>query len=227
MTVIHPGKIIHDLEGILRRTVRSGWKDHGVLGGETIYAHEKDAANMASFLACKHLAPKEARRVPVLMGVHDHHEALISDFTPAMGFSPEEKKDLTRDAIDVIRLIPHRGPFLYDALMEFEEGTTPAALFGQGIDRLQMAKEALRIEQGNRCAYNMGPYFAYAGIKLANSPLHETFLAIEKKRPSRAKDKPVLKRQPLSPEARKAVLAQARQNIETLRRKLTVRDFNA
>lgn len=218
---IRPDVLLRELNKTLDHMPRTGWDDHGVLRAETIGAHQRDVGKITALYAPRHLSPKKAKRAIEMAPRHDTHEGVMRfDLTPTMGFSKIEINELTQESLVALRLLPRFGNFIADAIEEFEEGITTAASFTQGADRLQMAKEALRIELAKRSPWSMQPFFDYVDLKLQNSSLYEVFLTIEKLRPDEAKDKPVLVRAPLPPEKREAIKAQALANIASFRRKL-------
>ncbi len=117
---------------------RSGWLRVGVSTPESVAAHSWGVAWLALLLMPPEL---DAARVLALAALHDLPEVRAGDITPHDDVSAEEK--LARETEAAAALF-HRRPDLRALWQDYAACGSAEARFVHGLDKLEMALQALR-----------------------------------------------------------------------------------
>ena len=115
----------------LKDVLRQGWVNAGVESPESVAAHSWGMAVLALKLCPDHL---NLEHVLKLCLVHDLPEVVVGDLTPQDDVSTKSADE--RAAME--QLAPEWVP-LFD---EYEQQTTPEAVFVKSLDKLDMALQA-------------------------------------------------------------------------------------
>lgn len=138
----------------LKRTVRTGWAQRGIVQPEDVAAHSYGVAYTALVLAELVDEPVDLGDVLAMALLHDLPESLTGDMpTPLWQFYPRSQKK-PAEALALAAIVgetPVQERFMawWDAL---EQDTTPAARIVHDADRLDLYLQAYTYEQqtGNR-----------------------------------------------------------------------------
>jgi putative hydrolases of HD superfamily len=133
----------------LKRLYRQGWLKRGLPEElcESVAEHSFGTALLALLLAGKAgnggaLGRLDVAHAALLALVHELGESYAGDITPVDGVSREDKERLERAAIHrALEGHPDLEWFL-SLWEEFEEGSSPEALFVRQLDRLEMGLQA-------------------------------------------------------------------------------------
>ena len=115
----------------LKDVLRQGWVNAGVESPESVAAHSWGMAVLALKLCPDHLNLEPVRKLCL---VHDRPEVVVGDLTPQDDVSTKSADE--RAAME--QLAPEWVP-LFD---EYEQQTTPEAVFVKSLDKLDMALQA-------------------------------------------------------------------------------------
>jgi len=141
----------------LKIKTRTGWKDWGITQqedmqsrGESIADHSNSAAWLA--FAIKSEYPKEYKdidmfRVVAMLNFHELDEAVIPDFTPFSDISKEEKRKLSKDAVERTASVLTAGNLLIELIEEFENKSTTAGKFAKQVDSLDAGMQCKIYEE--------------------------------------------------------------------------------
>ncbi|CAI8241889.1 MAG: Uncharacterised protein [Methanobacteriota archaeon] len=123
----------------LKEIDRAGWINSGLKSVESVASHSWGVSYLALLLC-----PKDYDRNKVLSMciIHDLGEAIIGDITPDDNISKEEKYELEFSAIKELTKSSEIKTELVDLWLEYENKSTPEALFVKACDSLDMALQA-------------------------------------------------------------------------------------
>jgi putative hydrolase of HD superfamily len=138
----------------LKRTIRTGWGQRGVVASESVAAHSYGVAYVALVLLGVVAEPVDAGRALALAVLHDLPEALTSDIpSPAWRFLPGDSKQLMEKAalteiVDATPLAPVWQQW-WDELVANESA---AARLAHDADKIDLYLQAIMYEEqtGNR-----------------------------------------------------------------------------
>ncbi len=122
----------------LKELRRAGWSRVGLTSVESVAAHAWGVSWLVIVLAPKGI---DRLRALELALVHDLPEVRVGDITPHDGIPKSEKHTLERQAAYAMFA---EQPSLLDRWNEYQEGTTPEAVFVKDCDKLDMAIQATR-----------------------------------------------------------------------------------
>jgi len=138
----------------LKRTVRTGWMQRGIVEAEDVAAHSYGVAFAAMVLAQTISQPLNLEKVLIMALLHDLPEGVTTDIpTPAWGYLPKGiKKEVERGAMDEILGDSSFAAAFMPYWEQLHEKVSPEALLVDDADKLDMYLQALIYEQqtGNR-----------------------------------------------------------------------------
>jgi|GEM_PF-2037048 len=137
----------------LKRKTRTGWESWGITPPSNDDDHDPsrevrgesggEHSNSAQWLAFAVFSEYPDKypnvnifRVSTMLGFHELDEATIPDFTPFSGITKEEKKAMSKVAVEKTASILTQGKFLIDLIQEFEDGETIDGRFAKMVDSL-------------------------------------------------------------------------------------------
>ncbi len=138
----------------LKRTMRTGWAQRGIVDAESVAAHSFGATFIALILAEVIEKPLDVEAVLTMAILHDLPEALTSDIpAPAWKLMPANVKPDVEESI--MRMMLDELPFKQRLLAyweQLEENETAEARLVHECDKLDMYLQALMYEEqtGNR-----------------------------------------------------------------------------
>ena len=115
----------------LKDVKRQGWVNAGVDAPESVAAHSWGMAVLALKLCPEDL---NLEHVLKLCLVHDLPEVIVGDLTPT--------DDRSTKAADERAAMQELAPEWVDLFDEYEQQSTPEAVFVRGLDKLDMALQA-------------------------------------------------------------------------------------
>lgn len=123
----------------LKDVDRAGWINSGLSSVESVAAHTWGVSYLALLLC-----PKEYDRNKVLSMciIHDLGEAIVGDITPLDNISKDEKYNLEFSAIKELTNSSEIKGEILELWLEYEEKSSPEALFVKACDSLDMALQA-------------------------------------------------------------------------------------
>ncbi|KNC82162.1 hypothetical protein SARC_05543 [Sphaeroforma arctica JP610] len=146
--------------GELKRTKRTGWVNNNVTLPESISDH-MHRMGLLAFL-CDDKTLDKTRCVKIAM-VHDLAEAIVGDITPYDGVSKEAKEKMEDDAMKSIWTETlqdsEAGKELYELWREYEDASTPEALFVKDLDKFEMICQAFEYEKAENRPGGLQTFF--------------------------------------------------------------------
>lgn len=133
----------------LKRLYRQGWLKRGLPAElcESVAEHSFGTALLVLLLAGREgrggeFGRLDSGKAALLALVHEMGESYAGDITPVDGVSREDKNRMEREAIlKALDGLPDRD-WLMSLWEEFEEGSSPEAVFVRQLDRLEMGLQA-------------------------------------------------------------------------------------
>ena len=116
----------------LKDVLRQGWVNAGVESPESVAAHSWGMAVLALKLCPEGL---KLEHVLKLCLVHDLPEVIVGDLTP--------QDDVSTKSADERAAMEQLAPEWVSLFDEYEEQTTPEAVFVKSLDKLDMALQAI------------------------------------------------------------------------------------
>eukprot|EP01134_Creolimax_fragrantissima_P001385 CFRG1385T1 len=146
--------------GELKRTKRTGWVKKNVHLPESIADHMHRMAVMA--VLCEDPSLDKTRCIKIAL-VHDLAEAIVGDITPYCGVSGEDKEKMEDDAMKRIWKEElegsDAGKELYELWREYEDASTPEALFVKDLDKFEMIVQAYEYEKAEKREGDLQSFF--------------------------------------------------------------------
>ncbi|KAI8378984.1 HD domain-containing protein [Blakeslea trispora] len=142
-------RFLHVIEN-LKRTKRTGWIDNGIKQPESIADHMHRMGVMAMLVNDPSINREKCIKMAI---VHDLAEAVVGDITPHAGVSKEDKFKMERDAMDSFKAsLGHTETAneIVDLWQEYEDASTPEALFVKDLDKFEMIVQALEYEKSDK-----------------------------------------------------------------------------
>ena len=115
----------------LKDVLRQGWVNAGVDAPESVAAHSWGMAVLALKLCPEDLSLEHVLKLCL---VHDLPEVIVGDLTPA--------DDRSTKASDERAAMQELAPEWVDLFDEYEQQSTPEAVFVRSLDKLDMALQA-------------------------------------------------------------------------------------
>ena len=190
---------------------RRGWVMRDIENPETVTEHSQALCHLAV-----HLAPLVDKRIDPIAAAfmainHDIIEYMADDITPHdTHVSAEEKKQREHAVINRIEQLPTPNGLSQKVARvwrEFEEGTTPTAIFVRQLDKMQLGLQTGFYEETQN--KNMPDMWAYAKAGTHHPALTQILNAAFAARPSDVFNRPFTHPHPLSAEEEAAALAAA------------------
>jgi putative hydrolase of HD superfamily len=182
-----PEKKLIDLAlqfGILKRTVRTGWKRKGIKDPESVAEHSFRVSVLAMLLA-PYLNVDRSRLVKMSL-IHDLGESSIGDLiwergARIIGSQIEKHKD---EGHAVRRIFESDGEFddYFEIWKEFEEQKTKEALIVKQLDKLEMTLQALEYEKEGYSSILLEEFWENSEKYLKGRELEPVFRALQKLR---------------------------------------------
>ncbi|KAI9478870.1 MAG: hypothetical protein EXX96DRAFT_525720 [Benjaminiella poitrasii] len=142
-------RFLHVIEN-LKRTKRTGWLDNGIKQPESISDHMHRMGVMAMLVNDPSINRERCIKMAI---VHDLAEAVVGDITPHAGVSKEEKFTLEKNAMDSFKESlgnTETANEIVDLWHEYEDASTPEALFVKDLDKFEMIVQALEYEKSDK-----------------------------------------------------------------------------
>ncbi len=177
--------------GKLKTTARTGWAIKGVSNVESVADHCWRVSFLATLLADEFGLDKT--KVTIMSIFHDIGEASIGDIRWEQGKevigNKERKHD---DELDAVKTLFKDDPNLQqyvDLYSEFNDKITPEAKFVKGLDKLEMAMQALEYEQQGNPPELFDEFWTNAEKYLNGTNLEGYFRELQQERTrNRSKD---------------------------------------
>jgi len=138
----------------LKRTIRTGWTQHGVANAESVADHTFGVCFTTLILASELPIPLDLGKTLSMAILHDIPEALTSDIpAPAWRYLPEGSKQLAEEkAFKQIFESKDGGSEIQTLWREMKEEQTTEARLVHDADKIDLYLQALVYEQqlGNR-----------------------------------------------------------------------------
>ncbi|ODV88536.1 hypothetical protein CANCADRAFT_18799, partial [Tortispora caseinolytica NRRL Y-17796] len=151
-----PIGFFHILEN-LKTTKRTGWVQFGVPNPESISDHMY-RMGIISFLAPKDLDRDRCIKMSI---VHDMAESLVGDFTPRDDISSEEKHRRESETMDLLTKLAGTGDLQMRELWhEYEQGTTPEALFVKSVDKFELLLQMVEYERRSNGSLDLSDFLS-------------------------------------------------------------------
>lgn len=122
----------------LKELRRAGWSRVGIAEPESVAGHAWGVSWLVVLLAPSEIDRLRAVEIAI---VHDLPEVRVGDITPHDGIPTTEKHRREQEAA-IAMFAEH--PDLLDRWHEYQDGTTPEAIFVKDCDKLDMAIQAVR-----------------------------------------------------------------------------------
>lgn len=170
--------------GKLKSTVRTGWAKKGVPNPESVSDHCWRVALLATLLAEDFKLNKE--KIIVMSIIHDIGEVTIGDVRWEQGkevIGNQIKKH--EDELEAVKELfgKDKDSQQYINLWkEFNDQITPEAKFVKGLDKLDMAMQALEYEQQGNPSEWFDEFWENSEKYLKGSVLEEYFLLLQDRR---------------------------------------------
>ncbi len=130
----------------LKEIDRAGWINSGLKNVESVAAHSWGVSYLSLILCPENL---DKNKVLSMSIIHDLGEAIVGDITPADKISKEEKHKLEHSAINELTKSSTNQDQLIDLWLEYENKSSPEALFVKACDSLDMALQASIYDRDN------------------------------------------------------------------------------
>lgn len=179
---VNPVRIIEFFSELarLKDICRRGWLQRGVseIECESVAEHSFGVALLGYVVASECRPDLDTAKVMAMGLLHDIGEIRVGDITPKDGISSEEKEKREKEAVKGI-FAGFSSPEKYVALHEeYENQSTPEAVFVKQADKLEMALQArLYGEEGHG---RMEEFIKYAKERIGLPELAEIIKEIEK-----------------------------------------------
>lgn len=161
--------------GVLKNTVREGWKRAGIDEPESVADHSFRAAFIALILGEEW--DLDGFKLVKLLLVHDIAESVIGDLTPEDNISEPEKFDKEEKAIRGISKSFEGGFDLLALWKEFERGECREAMVARDIDRTEMILQALEYEE-KYPEKDLSEFLSLEDVNLETSEIRELLESI-------------------------------------------------
>ncbi|SAM04210.1 hypothetical protein [Absidia glauca] len=132
-------RFLHTIEN-LKRTKRTGWVDNGINKPESIADHMHRMGIMAMLVDDPSLQRDRCIKMAI---VHDLAEAVVGDITPHAGVSKEDKYTMEKARNTTM------AQEIVDLWQEYEDASSPEALFVKDLDKFEMIVQALEYEKSD------------------------------------------------------------------------------
>lgn len=148
-------KLVH----VLKHTRRTGWEYCNVPNSERIAGHMYSMGMMTFLIDDK--SNLDRLKCLQLAVVHDLAECIVGDLTPRDNVSAEEKYKREEEAMKEIgKLVGEEiGSLLYNLWLEYEEKSTPEAIFVKDLDRFDLVFTAAHYEKTVKDAINIQEFY--------------------------------------------------------------------
>jgi len=130
----------------LKEIDRAGWINSGLKNVESVASHSWGVSYLALILCPTNL---DKNKVLSMSIIHDLGEAIVGDITPEDKISKEDKHNLELSAINKLTNSSQIQGELIDLWLEYENKSTPEALFVKACDSLDMALQATIYDRDN------------------------------------------------------------------------------
>ncbi len=135
----------------LKDQPRSGWVQHGVEAAESVAAHAWGTAYLCLLFA--DAAGVDQGKAVAIAVLHDVAEAVTGDFATRLAaqdrqITEEAKADAELAAVQ--GLLPGGVSHLRELWLEYEERSSPEALFVRDMNLIDMCLQALKYERDGR-----------------------------------------------------------------------------
>lgn len=168
----------------LKRTVRTGWSQRGIVDAENVAAHSYGVAFIALALAGVIPEPLNLQTVLSMAVLHDLPESLTTDIpSPAWRLlAPGAKSEVERSVMEMILGDVPAGQKLLNHWEELYENETAEARLVHDCDKLDMYLQAFLYERqtGNR---HLGEFWEQAyGFQFAETrALYDELVSLRQK----------------------------------------------
>ncbi|OBZ82029.1 HD domain-containing protein C4G3.17 [Choanephora cucurbitarum] len=135
---------------VANRTKRTGWIDNGIQQPESIADHMHRMGIMAMLVNDPSINREKCIKMAI---VHDLAEAVVGDITPHAGVSKEDKFKMEKAAMDDFKAsLGHTetAEEIVSLWQEYEDASTPEALFVKDLDKFEMIVQALEYEKSDK-----------------------------------------------------------------------------
>ncbi len=133
----------------LKDTPRNGWIHRMVENPESVADHSWGLCLLTLILCPAHLDRLKCMELAV---VHDLAEEITGDYVPDDKISHQEKHDLELKAMEQIAA-QVKCPRLLSLFEEYEQRSTPEALFVKQMDKLEVVLQARYYDLNHRSRY--------------------------------------------------------------------------
>lgn len=163
----------------LKHLYRQGWLARGIpeVRCESVAEHSFGVALVAMILAEADFPELDLQKVLRMALIHDIGEVYAGDIIPNSGIAPEEKHGREKESLQrVFEGLPQAEEYLR-LWEEFENGTSPEALFIRQIDKLEMALQASVYE--HQQLGDLSDFYASAGKTISTPVLRAILQELE------------------------------------------------
>lgn len=131
----------------LKHTQRKGWEHFEIPNPERIAGHMYSMSIMTFLIGSNDKLDRF--KCMQLALVHDLAECIVGDITPRDNVTSQEKYKLEDDAMKQLSALVGEeiGGLLYNLWLEYEEKTTPEAIFVKDLDRFDLIFTATTYEK--------------------------------------------------------------------------------
>ncbi len=133
----------------LKRTLRTGWAQRGIVAAEDVAAHTYGVTFTTLILAKKIVGEVDLEKALTMALLHDLPESLTSDIpAPAWRFLPAGSKDkIERKAMATILASDHGGSDLMVIWEEYQKGGSAEARLVHDADKIDLYLQAFVYEE--------------------------------------------------------------------------------
>ncbi len=132
----------------LKRLYRQGWLQNGINENicESVAEHSFSTALTAWMLATEYFPKLDSNKVLQLAIVHDLGEIHAGDFTPSHNIDAKDKSSREQESVKKTFQHMKTGRMFIDLWKEYEEESSPEAVFVKQIDKIEMILQAVVYE---------------------------------------------------------------------------------
>ncbi|XP_059174160.1 5'-deoxynucleotidase HDDC2-like [Physella acuta] len=153
------------LIGQLKQVKRTGWVRKNVKDPESVSDHMYRMA-MIAFAIPSNSGLDRDKCIKIAL-VHDMSESIVGDLTPWCGVSKEDKSCREKTATSHISSLisEEAGKEMYQLWMEYENQSSPEAIFVKDLDKFEMLFQAYEYENLHNRPKSLQEFFDHTNAK--------------------------------------------------------------